>query len=92
MKGDEQGGSSFERSSEPPGRNNSGRADNASFLTVAPTINLLKGGVQSGIGEKFAANPVAGTGCMTAPIATSPGRSGSGRSGIGRREESYDAF
>ncbi len=28
-----------------------------------------------GIGEKFAANPVTGTGSMTVPIATSPGRS-----------------
>jgi hypothetical protein len=31
-----------------------------------------------GMGEKFAANPVTGTGSMTAPIATSPGRSGFG--------------
>ena len=28
------------------------------------------------MGEKFAANPVTGTGSMTVPIATSPGRSG----------------
>ena len=31
-----------------------------------------------GIGEKFAANPVTGTGSMNVPIATSPGRSGFG--------------
>src|SRR5262249_40318533 len=31
-----------------------------------------------GIGEKFAANPVTGTGSMTIPIAISPGRSGFG--------------
>ena len=31
-----------------------------------------------GIGEKFAANPVTGTGSMTVPIAASPGRSGFG--------------
>jgi hypothetical protein len=31
-----------------------------------------------GIGEKFAANPVTGTGSMSVPIATSPGRSGFG--------------
>ena len=30
------------------------------------------------MGEKFAANPVSGTGSMTVPIATSPGRSGFG--------------
>jgi hypothetical protein len=36
------------------------------------------GGAIRGIGEKFAANPVTGTGSMTVPIATSPGRSGFG--------------
>ncbi|WP_367108741.1 SpvB/TcaC N-terminal domain-containing protein [uncultured Psychrobacter sp.] len=45
----------------------------------APTISLPKGGgaIQS-IGEKFATNPVTGTGSMSVPIATSPGRSGFG--------------
>jgi Salmonella virulence plasmid 65kDa B protein len=44
-----------------------------------PTISLPKGGgAIRGIGEKFAANPVSGTGSMTVPIATSPGRSGFG--------------
>jgi YD repeat-containing protein len=44
-----------------------------------PQINLPKGGgAIRGIGEKFAANPVTGTGSMTVPIATSPGRSGFG--------------
>ena len=44
-----------------------------------PTISLPKGGgAVRGIGEKFAANPVTGTGSMTVPIATSPGRSGFG--------------
>ena len=43
----------------------------------APEITLPKGGgAVRGIGEKFAANPVTGTGSMTVPIATSPGRSG----------------
>src|SRR5437867_12613255 len=44
-----------------------------------PTISLPKGGgaIRS-IGEKFAANPVTGTGSMTVPVATSPGRSGFG--------------
>src|SRR5436309_6997909 len=46
---------------------------------LAPTITLPKGGgAIRGIGEKFAANPVTGTGSMTVPIATSPGRSGFG--------------
>ncbi len=44
-----------------------------------PAISLPKGGgAIRGIGEKFAANPVTGTGSMTVPIVTSPGRSGFG--------------
>src|SRR5713101_4930037 len=44
-----------------------------------PSISLPKGGgAIRDIGEKFAANPVTGTGSMTVPIATSPGRSGFG--------------
>src|SRR6476661_7495097 len=49
------------------------------FSTSAPAITLPKGGgAIRGIGEKFAANPVTGTGSMSVPIATSPGRSGFG--------------
>ncbi len=45
----------------------------------APSITLPKGGgAIRGIGEKFAANPVTGTGSMSVPIATSSGRSGFG--------------
>ena len=45
----------------------------------APTISLPKGGgAIHGMGEKFAANPVTGTGSMSVPIATSPGRGGFG--------------
>ena len=48
-------------------------------VSATPTISLPKGGgAIRGIGEKFAANPVTGTGSMTVPIATSPGRSGFG--------------
>src|SRR5215467_9527160 len=44
-----------------------------------PSISLPKGGgAIRGIGEKFAVNPVTGTGSMSVPIATSPGRSGFG--------------
>src|SRR4249920_830131 len=46
---------------------------------MVPSISLPKGGgAIRGIGEKFAANPVNGTGSMSVPIATSPGRSGFG--------------
>src|SRR5262249_53892001 len=46
---------------------------------TAPSISLPKGGgAIRGMGEKFAANPVTGTGSMSVPIATSPGRSGFG--------------
>jgi RHS repeat-associated protein len=46
---------------------------------ATPTISLPKGGgAIRGIGEKFAANPVTGTGSMTVPIPSSPGRSGFG--------------
>jgi FG-GAP repeat len=43
----------------------------------APSISLPKGGgAIRGIGEKFAANPVTGTGSMTVPIAATLGSSG----------------
>ena len=49
------------------------------FQVHAPSISLPKGGgAIRGMGEKFAANPVTGTGSMTVPIAVSPGRSGFG--------------
>jgi RHS repeat-associated protein len=42
-------------------------------------VSLPKsGGAIRGIGEKFSANPTSGTGSMSVPIATSPGRSGFG--------------
>jgi RHS repeat-associated protein len=45
----------------------------------APSISLPKGGgALRGIGEKFAANPVTGTGSMSVPLPVSPGRSGFG--------------
>jgi RHS repeat-associated protein len=48
-------------------------------LTTPPPISLPKGGgAIRGIGEKFAANPVTGTGSISVPLATSPGRSGFG--------------
>ena len=66
----EQGRSSQEPDSQP---------GNPEFGVHAPVISLPKGGgAIRGIGEKFAANPVTGTGTMTVPIYTSPGRSGFG--------------
>jgi hypothetical protein len=44
-----------------------------------PAISVPKGGgAIRGIGEKFAANPVTGTGSLSVPIFVSPGRSGFG--------------
>src|SRR5512137_760135 len=55
------------------------QSDSKSHIISPPAISLPKGGgAIRGIGEKFAANPVTGTGSMTVPIATSPGRSGFG--------------
>src|SRR3989449_3011582 len=49
----------------------------ASGINAPPAITLPKGGgAIRGIGEKFAANPVTGTGSTTVPLAVSPGRSG----------------
>ena len=65
---------------EPKRNDTSGKesAEN-SFQITAPAITMPKGGgAIRGMGEKFAANPVTGTGSMTIPIATSPGRSGFG--------------
>lgn len=55
-----------------------GNADK-SYFSSPPAVSLPKGGgAIKGIGEKFAANPVTGTGSMTVPIAISPSRSGFG--------------
>ncbi len=55
------------------------RGTDGQFLTEAPSLSLPKGGgAVRGIGEKFAANPVTGTGSMSFPIPASPGRSGFG--------------
>jgi len=44
-----------------------------------PSISLPKGGgAIRGIDEKFTVNSVTGTGSMTVPLASSPGRSGFG--------------
>ncbi|MGH9893969.1 MAG: SpvB/TcaC N-terminal domain-containing protein, partial [bacterium] len=66
----------LERSSQASDKK---EADGAGAALRAPSITLPKGGgAIRGIGEKFAANPVTGTGSMSVPLATSPGRSGFG--------------
>ncbi len=64
---------------EQQNSSNSKEAPPEKGSTQAPAIQLPKGGgAIRGIGEKFGANPITGTGSMTVPIATSPGRSGFG--------------
>ncbi len=56
------------------GESSSAPAEQSS--TPLPSLSLPRGGgAIRGIGEKFAANPVNGTGSMSVPIATTPGRS-----------------
>jgi RHS repeat-associated protein len=58
---------------------NSKDSRSAESSSPVPSISLPKGGgAIRGIGEKFAANPITGTGSLTVPIYTSPGRSGFG--------------
>ena len=60
-------------------RNGEQSASNENFRLIAPQISLPKGGgAIRGMGEKFAANPVTGTGSLTVPVYASPGRSGFG--------------
>ena len=50
--------------------------DDSNSTSAVPSISLpTGGGAIRGIGEKFGANPVTGTGSMSVPIATSAGRS-----------------
>lgn len=65
--------------STSPAEIENGRTAEETFTVQPPSISLPKGGgAIRGIGEKFAANPVTGTGSMSVPIAISPGRSGFG--------------
>src|SRR5688500_11247971 len=66
----------FTGQAEHPARS---EAPSGSHGAAAPAISLPKGGgAIRGIGEKFATNPVTGTGAMTGPIFTSPARGGFG--------------
>jgi hypothetical protein len=63
----------------PSQANDKKGSESNGFQSRAPALSLPKGGgAIRGIGEKFAANPVTGTGSMSVPIAASPGRSGFG--------------
>jgi hypothetical protein len=62
-----------------PTQANNDKGASRSFAIASQSVELPKsGGAIRGIGEKFAANPVTGTGSMSVPITTSPGRSGFG--------------
>jgi RHS repeat-associated protein len=75
----EPGGKSSEAQGQRDNTVNQSAQGNASSSFAAPSISLPKGGgAIRGIGEKFASNPVTGTGSMTVPIAVSPGRTGFG--------------
>lgn len=77
-KGDSQG-SSAPQYSRPSGLSRTAAGSGGAQANEPPAIALPKGGgAMRGIGEKFAANPVTGTGSMSVPLATSPGRSGFG--------------
>src|SRR6266508_2322459 len=59
--------------------NKDAQSDTGTASTSMPALSLPKGGgAVRGIGEKFAANPVTGTGSISVPLATSPGRAGFG--------------
>src|SRR6266566_9440167 len=61
------------------GNSQTATSDTSQAPVAAPTLSLPKGGgAIRGMGEEFAANPVAGTSSMTVPLATSLGRSGFG--------------
>lgn len=62
-----------------PVADSSAKGAKAGNSNLLPTLSLPKGGgAIRGIGEKFTTNPVTGTGSLSVPIATSPGRGGFG--------------
>jgi len=66
------------RSSSTSGGENGAQKPKGTASPVQfPTLSLPKGGgAIQGIGEKFQANPVTGTGSMGVSVAVTPGRSG----------------
>ena len=60
-----------------PARTSAGQPDEARTPGLLPDVTLPRGGgAIRGIGEKFSTNPATGTGSLSVPIATSPGRAG----------------
>ena len=56
-----------------------GQQPENNLATRVPAISLPKGGgAIRGVGEKFAANPVTGSGSMSVPLPITPGRAGFG--------------
>lgn len=69
--------SSQDDSPRPSDGSSGGQGASGAEGVRPPSISLPKGGgAIRGIGEKFAANPVTGTGTMSVPIPVTPGRSG----------------
>lgn len=59
--------------------NNQATNSDCGYASPPPAVTLPKGGgAIKGMGEKFAANLMTGTGSMSVPLATSPGRAGFG--------------
>ncbi len=73
----QKGGQEAGKTNEAPGTG--AQTNQSAGASPLPSISLPKGGgAIRGMGEKFAANPVTGTGSLSIPIFTSPGRSGFG--------------
>ena len=73
------GGGGMSKARDAPAGGPASAATGGASGSLVPSISLPKGGgAIRGMGEKFAANPVTGTGSMTVPIPTSPGRAGFG--------------
>jgi len=63
----------------PPEPKQEGQSAAGDWQPLLPSPSLpIGGGAIRGMGEKFAAHPVTGTGSMSVPIPTSPGRGGFG--------------
>ena len=65
---------------QPSNQPSTNGAQSGSAAPAALIVLPKGGGAIKGMGEKFAANPVTGTGSTSVPIDTSPGRSGFGPS------------
>ena len=71
--------SRFTNPRDPSSGVSSSGENDAPRSASAPVVSLPKGGgAIRGMGEKFGVNPATGTGSLTIPIATSPGRAGFG--------------